>query len=129
MRLREVALYGAQLISAAIMGYASVTKFLSTPGNVFIFTEIGMEPVGRYLIAIIELCAALALLTKSFPALGALLAIGTMCGAAIAHATFLGASVQGDGGVHIVLLLVVVCTSGPVLILRRHTLPFIGPTL
>ena len=73
--------------------------------------------------------AALMLMTKNYPALGALLGIGVMCGAVIAHVSVLGFNVQGDRGLHILLLLTVVLSSGTVLIARRKTLPFIGPTL
>ena len=118
-----------QILAAAILLGAAVGKFSSTAGDVFIFTELGMEPTGRIIIGLIEATAALMLLTKNYPALGALLGIGVMCGAVIAHVSVLGFNVQGDRGLHIVLLLTVVLSSGTVLIARRKTLPFIGPTL
>lgn len=127
--MREVLLRLCQWVAAAIIGFAGTTKFVGTADNVFIFTALGMEPFGRYLIGAIELLAAVMLLSRSFPALGALLTIGTMCGAVIAHVTYLGFGVQGDGGLHILLLVTVWATAGPVLIARRATLPLIGETL
>ena len=129
MNRRDVLLWACQILAAAVIGFAGVTKLLSTEGNVHIFTELGMEPVGRYLIGVLETAAALLLLTRGFAALGALLTIGMMCGATIAHATVLGFSVQGDGGLHILLLVLVWLTATPVLIVRRRTLPLIGRTL
>ncbi len=88
-----------------------------------------MEPFGRLLIGSIEPLCAVALATNVLAAPGALLAIGTMLGAVIAHLTVLGAEVQGDGGLHLALFALVVATSGPVLLARRRELPLIGSTL
>lgn len=126
---RGALLVGCQLVAALVIGWAGVTKLLSTEGNVFIFTELGMEPFGRYLIGVVETVAAALLLTRGFAAIGALLTIGMMCGATIAHVTVLGLDVQGDGGAHIVLLVLVWATAGTVLVARRRSLPLIGRTL
>lgn len=122
-------LWSLQIFSAVILLFAGVTKFLGTEGTVFIFTELDMEPTGRIIIGLIETAAALMLMTKNYAAMGALLGIGTMCGALIAHVSILGFNVQGDHGLHIVALSAVVLCTGTVLIARRKTLPFIGPTL
>ncbi len=78
--------------------WAAVSKFSATAGNVFIFTELGMEPTGRIIIGLIEATAALMLMTKNYPAMGALLGIGVLCGAVIAHVSILGFNVKAIRG-------------------------------
>jgi len=129
VKLKTIMLWLCALTAASVMGSAGVGKILSTEGNVFIFSQLGMEPFGRYLVGLIEITAALLLLHPAYSAMGALLTIGTMCGAIIAHATYLGFNVQGDGGMHIMLLSTVVLSAGIVLVARRKTLPIIGETL
>ena len=118
-----------QGLSALVMGGAGVLKLLGNPVDQFVFGQLGMEPFGRYLVGGIELLAALGLSTRWFAAPGALLAIGVMLGAVIAHLSVLGPQVRGDGGLHLVLLCLVLATSGPVLLFRRRELPLIGSTL
>ena len=123
------AIVACRLVAAAVIGWAGATKFLATPGNVDIFTQLGMEPVGRLLIGGIEVAAAVMLLVPGFAAFGALLTVGTMFGAVLAPAPFLGAGVGGDGGLHLVLLAIVLASAGPVLVVLRRNLPIIGNTL
>jgi putative oxidoreductase len=118
-----------QIISAAILFPAAWSKLSSSELSIYIFTELGMEPAGRILIGLIECIAALFLLNPRLAASGALLATGTMLGAIIAHATFLGFDLQGDGGKHIAMLAAVLISSIVVLYLRRKQLPFVGSSL
>ncbi len=122
-------IWTCQAIAACIIGGAGLLKFMGNPTDQLLFAELGMEPFGRYLIASLEVIAAALLASGIFAAPGALLAIGTMLGAIIAHATVLGAEVQGDGGLHLVLLVTLLLVSGPVLFVRRRELPLVGSTL
>ena len=90
--------------------------------EVVLFTELGMEPQGRIIIGVIELTAG-ALLLSPQAATGALLAVGVMCGAIIAHLTVLGIDLKHSG-----LLLTVLLSSLIVLYVRRRDLPIIGST-
>lgn len=110
-----------QLIPAAILFTTSYGKLTSQPLEVQIFTALGMEPTGRYIIGIIEGLAALLLLSRRMAAAGALLAVGTMLGALIAHITILGFDLD-----HTIMLSTVLFISLIVLISRRGNLPFIG---
>ena len=123
------ALWVCQVIAAAVMVAAGFIKLQGGPVDIFIFEKLGMEPFGRYLITVLEFTAGILLVWPSFSVLGALLSVGTMIGASIAHATVLGFSVQGDGGMHVGLLVLVFVTSGVVLWARRRSLPVIGATL
>jgi hypothetical protein len=118
----------SQWIAALLLAVASILKWISDPGSVEVFVVLDMEPTGRYVIATIEMLAAL-LLISPFASVGALLAVSVMCGAIIAHLTQLGIVVNGDGGMVVGMLLMVLVTSAYVLISRRQELPLVGETL
>lgn len=128
MKAKVIGLWIMQLAVAGILLWTAWSKLSSKPTGIFIFSELGMEPTGRYIIGIVELTAALCLLNKRVAAIGGLLALGTMLGAIIAHLSVLGANVQGDDGKHIMLLAFVFLCALSVTILRRRQLPFIGST-
>lgn len=118
----------AQGIAAMLLLMAAGMKFMGDPGSVEIFTRLGMDPGGRYLIAVIELIAAM-LLLSSFAALGSVVATAVMCGAIIAHVTKLGLVVNNDGGRLIGMLVVVLVCVSYVLVSRRKEIPIVGETL
>lgn len=120
--------YLAQGLAAVILAMASATKFLGAPDAVLMFEKLGMEPTGRFVIAVVEMTAALLLLSP-FAALGAALAVAVMSGAIIAHATRIGIVVNGDGGQLFGMLVAVLISSAYVLVRRRRELPLIGKTL
>lgn len=100
-----------RVIPALIMLQTLYFKFTGADESVYIFTQIGMEPWGRYLVGSTELVAGLLLFT-SWYGLGALLAIGAMSGAIFFHLTKLGIAVQGDGGYLFALaLMVFICST------------------
>ncbi len=119
--------YVAQGLAAALLLFAAVAKFTGDSGSVEVFRRLGMEPGGRYLIAVIESAAALLLLSP-FAAVGAVLAIGVMCGAILAHLTRLGLAVNDDGGMLFGMLILVFLSAGFVLFSRRKEIPFVGAT-
>ncbi len=129
MQGKDILLWLFQVVAGGILLWAGGIKFMAGPSDIFIFTELGMEPVGRVLIGTIEVTAAAMLLTRSYSALGGLLGLGVMFGATIAHISVLGLTVQGDDGLHVGLLSTVVLCTTTVLVARRKTLPFIGSTL
>lgn len=118
----------AQWIAATLLLLAAVMKFIGDPGSVEVFVGLDMEPAGRYIIAVIELVAALLLLSP-FAALGSVIAVAVMCGAIIAHLTQLGLVVDNDGGRLVGMLVVVLLCAGYVLVSRRKEIPFVGDTL
>lgn len=118
----------AQGVAAMLLLMASIGKFSGDPGSVEVFVSLGMEPTGRYLIAAIELVAAL-LLMSPLAALGSVIVVGVMCGAIIAHVTQLGLVVNDDGGMLVGMLAAVLLCSVYVLVSRRKELPIVGNTL
>jgi putative oxidoreductase len=118
----------AEVIAALLLMLAAVTKFLGDPATIEVFATLNMEPGGRYLIAFIELTAAL-LLLSAHAALGSLLAVAVMIGAIIAHVTQLGLVVGDDGGLHVGMLAVVLVCACYALYARRKEIPLVGETL
>lgn len=113
----------ARIAAALIMLQTLYFKFTASPESVFIFTTVGMEPWGRWLVGFLELVAAIMLFIPSTIWLGSILAIGLMAGALGMHLTLLGIEVQGDGGqLFIYALIVLVCTLYSLWISRR-TIP------
>lgn len=104
-----------RVIIAAILLQTLYFKFTSAPESVYIFETIGMEPWGRFGSGVVELIAAILLFVPPLRWLGALMALGTMCGALFFHLTKLGIEVQGDGGFLFILACVVFVSSAFVL--------------
>ena len=118
-----------QLVVAGILVQTLFFKFTAAPESVYIFSKLGMEPWGRIGSGVAELAAAILLLVPATASVGALLALGVISGALVAHLTKLGIEVQGDGGLLFGLACVVFAGSAIVLFLRRHELPVIGARL
>ena len=127
--MKTTILWILQLTVAVILFPAGFSKLASGAGDIQIFTALGMEPYGRYMIGIIECLSALAMLHPRQSAIGGLFATGVMCGALLAHSFVLGFDILGDGGKHILLLAVVIFCAATVTIVRRKNLPFIGRSL
>jgi len=106
-------------IAALIFIQTLYFKFNAAPESVYIFTTLGMEPVGRIVIGMVELISALLLLYPPLMMYGAILGLGTISGAIFFHLTKLGIEVQGDGGYLFVLALAVFICCAIVLIIRK----------
>jgi uncharacterized membrane protein YphA (DoxX/SURF4 family) len=112
-----------RLIPALIIGRAALMKLNGDPGVVSIFSALHMEPGGRILIGVIELLAVALLLSSRLSGWGALLGLGVMCGAVIAHATVIG---FGDTLTMLFGMAVVSSVACTILLFRlRHQLPFV----
>ena len=79
-----------RLVPAIIIARVSLMKLTGAAGAVSLFTELGMEPTGRILIGLLELAGVLLLLTPRLSPWGAILCLGVLLGAIIAHVTVLG---------------------------------------
>jgi len=95
-----------RLLAALIMLQTLFFKFTGAEESIYIFTQVGMEPWGRYMTGVVELIASVLLLTNRYE-WGALLGLGTISGAIFFHLTKLGIEVQGDGGYLFALAIVV----------------------
>jgi len=115
-----------RITAAIILLQTLFFKFTAAPESVYIFTKVGAEPWGRIGSGVVELIAAVLLLTPRFVWVGALLALGVMAGAIVSHLTILGIEVQGDKGLLFFLALTVFATSAIALFLHRTQLPLLG---
>ena len=118
-----------RIAAALILLQTLFFKFTAAPESVYIFTKVGAEPWGRIGSGIIELIAAILLLTPRFVWAGAFLALGVMSGAILSHLTVLGIEVQGDKGLLFFLAIAVFVTSSIALLLHRSQIPVIGSRL
>lgn len=81
-------------------------KFTAAEESVYIFSTLGMEPFGRIASGIMELIAAILILTPRTTLLGAFLAMGILLGAIFAHIFVLGIEVKNDGGLLFILAII-----------------------
>ncbi len=121
--------WALRLIAAGIMLQTLFFKFTAAPESVYIFSKLGIEPWGRIGIGVAELVSVILLLIPRTTPIGALMTVGVMAGALVAHITMLGIVVQNDGGeLFLLALLVFVASSALVLTFRKDLLslfPFI----
>ena len=114
-----------RIVAAIILLQTLFFKFSAAPESVYIFSKLGMEPWGRIGSGIVELIASVLLLIPKTTSLGALLAVGVMSGALVAHLTKLGLVVQNDGGeLFILALIVFVCCFVLLVIFRKQLIAF-----
>jgi hypothetical protein len=118
--------WALQLIVAGILLQTLFFKFTGAAESVYIFSTLGAEPWGRIGSGVVELIAALLLLTPATITIGAGLALAVITGAIASHLTVLGIEVQGDGGLLFLLALAVFVSSAAILVLRRGEIPLLG---
>ena len=117
-----------QIIAAIILAMAAYEKFSGNPLIGSVFDQLKMGDSGKKLIGIIEAISAIMLITTNLCHFGALLGLGTMLGALIAHATILGISVNNDGGMMVGLMSLNIICCSIIMFIRRRSYPLIGDT-
>jgi putative oxidoreductase len=118
-----------RIVAAAILVETLFFKFTGAPESVYIFTKVGAEPWGRIASGVLELTAAILLLTPRYTWAGSLIAMGVMAGAIVSHLTVLGIEVQGDKGLLFALALIVFLACSVNLFLHRSEIPVSGGRL
>lgn len=98
-----IARFGAAIVLLQTLFF----KFNGAPESVYIFTTLGIEPIGRIGSGIAELISAILLIWDSKSLIGALLSAGVMVGAIISHVLILGFVIMNDGGLLFSLALLV----------------------
>lgn len=112
------------------MGQTLFFKFSGAPEPIYIFTTLGAEPYGRWLAGVSELVAVVLLLWPTMAGVGALLGVGVMSGALLAHLTTkLGIELLGDGGLLFSLGVVVWIACAVIVFIRRNQLMAQAKTL
>lgn len=117
------------IIAAIILLQTLFFKFTAAEESVYIFTQVGMEPIGRIGSGIVELFAGIFLIIPKTRIYGAILALGVISGAIFFHLTVLGIEIMGDGGLLFYYALAVFFSSALVIFWRRKEIPVIGSKL
>lgn len=94
-----------RLLVAGILLQTLFFKFSGAAESVYIFSALDAEPYGRIGSGVIELIAAVLILSRQ-TVWGLLLSLGTMTGAILSHIFVLGINVQNDGGLLFTLALI-----------------------
>jgi uncharacterized membrane protein YphA (DoxX/SURF4 family) len=115
-----------RVVAAVILLQTLWFKFTGAPESVYIFTQVGLEPWGRYASGVAELFAAVLLLLPRTTWAGAILAAAVMIGAIGSHLAKLGIVVQNDGGLLFALALIVFVCSVTTLLIHRRQIPLLG---
>lgn len=121
-----LASWALQVTVAVILLQTLFFKFTGAEESVYIFTTVGAEPWGRIGSGILELIAAVMLLTPALVTYAAILTVGLMSGAILSHLTILGIEVKSDGGLLFGLALTCFVGSLVILCIRRSAIPVVG---
>ena len=84
-----------RIIVAAILIQTLRFKFTAHPDSVYIFETVGLEPIARIGIGVLELIAGILLIIPKTVWTGATLTLGLIGGAIMMHLTQLGIEVKG----------------------------------
>lgn len=93
-----IILWILRIAPAVILLQTLYFKFTASEESVYIFSTLGMEPVGRIGSGIAELVAAILILVPRTTFYGAIIAVGVMFGAITSHLFVVGIVVKDDGG-------------------------------
>ena len=115
-----------RILAAVILLQTLFFKFTGAGESKYIFTRIGAEPWGRFGSGVVELIAAVLLLTPHFAWAGALLTLAVISGAILSHLTILGIVVLDDGGLLFLLAITVFFCSALTAWLHRLEIPLIS---
>ncbi len=115
-----------RIIVAVILIQTLRFKFTGHPDSIYIFEAVGLEPMGRIGIGVIELVAGILLLVPRAAWLGATITLGVIGGAIMMHLTQLGVEVNGDSGALFTTAVVTFILSAIILWLNRAAIPVLG---
>ncbi len=123
--------WALRLVVAVLLLQTLFFKFTGAEESVYIFSRLGAEPWGRIGSGVIELIASVLILLPRTVVLGAILSLGTITGAILAHLTQLGIKLTavGDNGELFALAVIIFVSSVMLVILHRRTIPLVGEKL
>jgi len=124
--MKKNILLGLRILIAIILIQTLRFKFSAHPDSVYIFSRVGLEPVGRIGIGVLELIAGILLLVPKTVWAGAGLTMGILGGAIMMHLTQLGIEINGDSGVLFYTAVFVFLVSGIILWNYKKDIPVIG---
>ncbi|KAA5824741.1 DoxX family protein [Algibacter amylolyticus] len=113
-----------RILVSAILIQTLRFKFLAHPDSIYIFKKVGIEPIGRIGIGVLELISGILILIPKTVWIGASLAIGIIGGAIIMHLTVLGITVKHDGGLLFGTAVLTFILASIILFLYRRDIPY-----
>jgi putative oxidoreductase len=119
MTFKNILSWLLRLTAAIILLQTLYFKFTAQPESVELFSKLGVEPWGRIGTGIIELITSILLLIPATVIIGALLGVGLMSGAILAHLTVIGIESKGDGGQLFMLAITVLTCCLAILLLNK----------
>ena len=119
MKSKNLLLWTCRIVAALIMLQTLYFKFTASPESVYIFSQVGMESVGRIATGIAELLASVFILIPKTSLIGATLSLIIMIGALATHISILGIEVMNDGGQLFIYAVIVALAS--LYVILRHT--------
>lgn len=123
--MRKLLFWLVRLVPALIMLQTLFYKFTAAPESVYIFSTLGIEPVGRIGSGIVELIASILLLIPSKSFIGAFLGFMTMLGAIFSHIFILGICINNDNGTLFTLAIVTLICCSLILFKEKKKLVFL----
>jgi uncharacterized membrane protein YphA (DoxX/SURF4 family) len=118
---QNIMIWILRAIPAIIMMQTLFFKFTASDESVYIFSAIGMEPLGRIGSGVVELIASILILIPRTTGWGALLGVGVISGALYFHLSKLGLVVKGDHGqLFIYALIVFLCCLALLYLYRKQ---------
>ncbi|MDB5226873.1 MAG: DoxX family protein [Bacteroidota bacterium] len=117
-----------RLVASGIFAYSAFMKFTAAPTAVYIFRRIGMDPAGRYGVALLECITIILLLIPKTAWRGAILGGLMMFGAICMHLTIGEVNIKpngagvGDGGLMFASACVVLLCCISVLVIHKTEL-------
>lgn len=115
-----------QICAASIIGRAGINKLMMDPNSLEVFRTLGSGETLLIVIGVLEVLAAVLLITPFLVKYGAVLSLGVMIGALIAHVSRLGFT--GAMAILSVRLFVMLGLLFVILYIHRRSLPLIGQT-
>jgi hypothetical protein len=96
--MKKFMLWLCRILAAIIMAQTLYFKFTGAAESIYIFKTLGIEPVGRIVVGMVELLACILILWPKTNIMGTILTLAVMSGALFSHLTKLGIQVLNDDG-------------------------------
>lgn len=118
--------WGLRILAALILIQSLIYKFGGHPDSVMLFTTLGVEPIGRMSLGVIEFIVAILILIPKTTLLGAIAGVMIMIGALATHIFQIGIIFNNDGGKLFGLAFVCfLACLGQVIIFKNQLISFI----
>lgn len=120
---KKIFIWVLRLLVAIIFLQTLYFKFTGAPESIYIFETLEIEPYGRIGSGIVELIASILILIPRTTLLGAIIGLGTITGAILAHLTKLGIEVNNDEGALFTMAIIVFISCSILIYVNKDKIP------